>query len=293
MGPPLAVINVVGTHDFTDTTLIPGWLTQRYRAVAWGARDDILGLVEARSVPTPQVSVLVPPPPPVISGLAGNQPLSTATDCLVGWTVSAATPPNTRCIVEVRPHADLNQMPLQRVPEGLADAVPIALSNDMPSPETGAGNIYALAGGVYRAWVKRPTADATMVVTLKVKDSLGRMTRQTVVVEPLPAVPAPVFDPINWDTTCEVLRGSDYKRFYFKLEPVRAGDLPTIWGTDTYTDDSAIGVAALHAGRITRDGGHVAVEIRPAQQSYQGTTRNGVTSTAYGPWHGSYVFIGL
>src|SRR3972149_2410226 len=69
--------------------------------------------------------------------------------------------------------------------------------------------------------------------------------------------------------------------------------LNTIWGTGIYTDDSNICSAALHAGLITQaSGGTITIEIRPGQSSYTSSSQNGVTSTAYGPWQGSFVFVG-
>jgi hypothetical protein len=65
----------------------------------------------------------------------------------------------------------------------------------------------------------------------------------------------------------------------------------SVWGTDTYTDDSRICSAAIHAGKITQAaGGSVTIEIAPGQASYLGSSRNGVTSSNYGSWSGSYFF---
>ena len=56
-----------------------------------------------------------------------------------------------------------------------------------------------------------------------------------------------------------------------------------IWGTDVYTTDSAICVAAVHAGVITAStGGVVAVQRAPALSEYPGTTRRGVVSRRWG-----------
>jgi len=137
MGPPLGLMHGEGAKDFTDSIVKPGWRPQRYRAIVWAARDDILGLVEARSAPTPQVTVVVPPPPPVISGLAGDQPPSSATDCLMVWAVPAAPPPGTRCIVEVRSLPDLTQPPLQRFPDRPGDATQLGSLADLPMPAAG------------------------------------------------------------------------------------------------------------------------------------------------------------
>ncbi|MBU8901027.1 protease B [Corallococcus sp. M34] len=62
----------------------------------------------------------------------------------------------------------------------------------------------------------------------------------------------------------------------------------TVWGTDTYTDDSSVCAAAVHAGVISTGGGVVLITIRPGQGSYTGSTRNGITTLSYGAWSGSY-----
>jgi|GEM_PF-676755 len=61
----------------------------------------------------------------------------------------------------------------------------------------------------------------------------------------------------------------------------------TIWGTDLYTDDSDVCTASVHAGVIASTGGQVTVTIQPGQGGYASTSRNGVTSYAYGSWPGS------
>ncbi|RYZ40135.1 MAG: protease B [Myxococcaceae bacterium] len=67
-----------------------------------------------------------------------------------------------------------------------------------------------------------------------------------------------------------------------------SGSAGAVWGTDLYTDDSNACVAAVHAGAIPSTGGNVIVTIQPAQSSYTGTTRNGVTTSSYGAWGGSF-----
>jgi hypothetical protein len=72
------------------------------------------------------------------------------------------------------------------------------------------------------------------------------------------------------------------------------GDLSTVWGVEVYTDDSSVCSAAVHAGLITlADGGRVVVEIRPGQDTYEGSAANGVTTLEYASWPGSFVFPGV
>jgi hypothetical protein len=58
-----------------------------------------------------------------------------------------------------------------------------------------------------------------------------------------------------------------------------------------YTTDSRLAMAAVHAG-ILKDGetGVVKVKIVAGQASYAGSAKNGVTSSAYGNYGGSYQF---
>lgn len=65
----------------------------------------------------------------------------------------------------------------------------------------------------------------------------------------------------------------------------------TVWGTDIYTDDSSICTAAVHAGVIPASGGAVTFTVVAGQDSYTGTTQNGVTTSNYGSWGGSFSFV--
>jgi hypothetical protein len=66
----------------------------------------------------------------------------------------------------------------------------------------------------------------------------------------------------------------------------------SIWGTDTYTTDSRLAMAAVHAG-ILKEGetGVVKVKIVAGQPSYAGSARNGITSSGYGGYGGSYEIV--
>lgn len=75
--------------------------------------------------------------------------------------------------------------------------------------------------------------------------------------------------------------------FFFEVTGDTSG---SIWGTDIYTDDSDLTVAAVHAG-ILEDGetGLVEVTICPGEESYEGSESNGILSMDYGSWSGSYI----
>ena len=73
------------------------------------------------------------------------------------------------------------------------------------------------------------------------------------------------------------------------LEPVSVECPPAgklggpLWGTGTYTKDSTICVAGVHAGAITAAAGVVIVKRVPGLRDYAGTERFGVVSTEHGP----------
>lgn len=73
--------------------------------------------------------------------------------------------------------------------------------------------------------------------------------------------------------------------------PAGGSTTATVWGTDIYTDDSSICVAAVHAGKITTlDGGTVTVQVELGRGSYAGSTRNGVSSLSFGSFARSFTF---
>ena len=64
--------------------------------------------------------------------------------------------------------------------------------------------------------------------------------------------------------------------FYFRVKGATEGSL---WGTDVYTGDSALAVAAVHAGLVKPgESAVVKVTVVPALNAYKGSVRNGVTS---------------
>lgn len=104
----------------------------------------------------------------------------------------------------------------------------------------------------------------------------------------VPVVPAAGVDP--WVRNATELNGRNGQKFAYPCPP--NGTPSTIWGTDTYTDDSSVCTAGVHASVITfSSGGYVFIQIEPGQDNYTGTTRNGVTSNDYGSWGGSYVIF--
>jgi hypothetical protein len=95
---------------------------------------------------------------------------------------------------------------------------------------------------------------------------------------------------VTWSSSPTAYRGRNGLRV--KYDCPGNGSEATVWGTDIYTDDSSVCNAAVHFGRISvAAGGSVVIEIRAGLASYAGTVRNGVSSTNYGEWPGSFIVL--
>lgn len=58
-----------------------------------------------------------------------------------------------------------------------------------------------------------------------------------------------------------------------------------VWGNGSYTDDSDLGTAAVHAGLLKPgEAGFVMVTLENGQAAYESSTQNGVTSRPYRSW---------
>ena len=94
--------------------------------------------------------------------------------------------------------------------------------------------------------------------------------------------------PALWNTSASMVSFETGKTIKFKCPP--GGKASTVWGTDIYTVDSSICNAAVHAGKLSSEsGGSVTIELRPAESSYKGTTRNGIKTSDYGKYEHSFV----
>jgi hypothetical protein len=74
--------------------------------------------------------------------------------------------------------------------------------------------------------------------------------------------------------------------YYFRVQGTIQGQL---WGTDVYTGDSALSVAAVHAGLVKPGATEVLkVTVVAPLQRYPGSIRNGVTSHDFGRYGTAY-----
>ena len=74
--------------------------------------------------------------------------------------------------------------------------------------------------------------------------------------------------------------------YYFRVIGATDGQL---WGTDVYTGDSALAVAAVHAGAVKPgESAIIRVTVVAPLNQYQGSVRNGVTSHDFGRYGSAY-----
>lgn len=66
------------------------------------------------------------------------------------------------------------------------------------------------------------------------------------------------------------------------------GGSGTVWGTNVYTADSNICIAAAHADMIGVGGGQILVTPGSGYQSYPGSTRYGISSSTWGAYDRSF-----
>ena len=106
---------------------------------------------------------------------------------------------------------------------------------------------------------------------------------------PVPPSAASEGTPTTWEANATSLNGKDGQTFTLACLP--GGRAHSVWGSDIYTADSSICTAGVHSGLITfQQGGAVTIELRTGRTIYGSSERNGVTTSAYGPYQHSYVF---
>lgn len=89
---------------------------------------------------------------------------------------------------------------------------------------------------------------------------------------------------IDWNTTIDKFQFDSEKfvgqRLTVHCPPVtKEVNFSGLQGTDFYPSDSAICVAALHAGVITTAGGTVTLQLNPGREEYQGSEHQGVRTS--------------
>jgi hypothetical protein len=95
----------------------------------------------------------------------------------------------------------------------------------------------------------------------------------------------------GWTITAEYLRALTGQLFVFSCPP--EAEIGNVYGTGTYTDDSRVCSAAVHAGKIKKGtAGTVVIQIKGEQSSFTASEANGITSIEYAAWPGSYSFVG-
>lgn len=96
--------------------------------------------------------------------------------------------------------------------------------------------------------------------------------------------------PIDWTTNAQSWRGMTGAMFLLRCPPM--GAYSVVFGSEVYTDNSSICMAAVHDRRITRtEGGRVGIVIRPGMMTYLSTEGGDhILSGMWDAWPGSFSF---
>jgi hypothetical protein len=137
---------------------------------------------------------------------------------------------------------------------------------------------------------------AVTVVPLVITDSFSPFIRNEIsnrvdsqLYLPQETVSEPQPDFVTGYTTATHLRGRINETFSFDIIGASGG---SVWGSDIYTDDSVIARAAVHAGLVAvGEAATVIIRILPGFDSYPSTDRNGVTTSRWDSWGGSFEFV--
>lgn len=118
----------------------------------------------------------------------------------------------------------------------------------------------------------------------------GSSTRRLTVVDrfnPVPMMVSTPKDVLPNPGNLAGFRDKTYQSFFFQVTGAATG---TIWGSaGTYTDDSELATAAVHAGVLKAgESGVVRVTVLPGYDHYDGAASNGIVSNSYAEWQGSF-----
>jgi hypothetical protein len=85
------------------------------------------------------------------------------------------------------------------------------------------------------------------------------------------------------------LKGTDGAAF--RVSCPASCDKGSVYGTGTYTADTSICRAGIHAGAIPAEGGTVTVVLQPGRPAYRGSEQNGIKSRDYGKYSNSFAIV--
>ena len=175
--------------------------------------------------------------------------------------------------------------PAGKVLERLRKAVPKAElaamreTDFIVTPET------KVAGQIVQPYLKIRTAQFGEL-ELKLADARS-LRHQSLIAGPEPKEEiAAAADPGN----LKAFESQQGKTLAFTVTGTAAGG--SVWGTDIYTTDSKLSMAAVHAGVLkVGETGIVHLKIIPSPPAYAGSSRNGVTTSAYGRYSAAYQIL--
>jgi len=148
------------------------------------------------------------------------------------------------------------------------------------------------ASGGDQATTRTTTTRAAKPSTTTTTTTEAAVTTTTVVARPTTTEaggPVGAMTDVTWASDAQALRGKVGDRYDIDCPP--NGVPSSIWGVETYTDDSSICTAAVQVGLITLPaGGPVQIQIAEGAKTYPAGVAHDIASMPYGQWPGSFTF---
>ena len=188
--------------------------------------------------------------------------LTTALEELGGRVTETTNRANAVATTREEAIRRLEQLIVSATPDGPASGMP-------PGVPVADGWVFQNAGPNEMRMVMTGPDGAPVVVTPE-STALANASGQ-----PIPAPP-----------NITGIEGQTGQALIFRVTGSTEG---TVWGTDTYTDDSSIAAAAVHAGVLQPgETGVVMLTLQDGAPNYSGSSRFGIESENYGDWGRSY-----
>jgi hypothetical protein len=96
-------------------------------------------------------------------------------------------------------------------------------------------------------------------------------------------------DSYSTNINCQNKRGNIGNTYGYLIKGSNEG---SVWGDGIYTDDSNIAKAAVLEGKCQfGEEKEIMIKIVEGKSSYSSISKNGISSSSWGSWDGSYIFV--
>ncbi|PXX91833.1 hypothetical protein DIT71_08235 [Marinobacter vulgaris] len=193
VSPPSPAANEwIDSVEGTDTPE-GSWKYVWYRAVAWADPIPEKGILGGRSLASPAIPVVVPPPgPPPLGPLVASWPGGSPGDVLITFATPVPQSPGP---------LGVHVLQVEVVEKGVAEplvrqSTPLQDVSDAAPGGTASG-VWHAANGEFRLLIRRTDINHPVSVTVRLVDPINRSTEQTFNLAAGSILPVPTLSPIK------------------------------------------------------------------------------------------------